>query len=43
MRSEGVQEQGCLRTGSSGPGGRVHGDGGDWQGTLDVLRGERLE
>ena len=39
MRSEGVQEQGCLRTGSSGPVGRVYGDGGDRQGTLDVVRG----
>lgn len=42
-RSEGVQEQGCLRTGSSGPVGRVYGDGEGQQGTVDVVSGERLE
>ena len=43
MRSEGLQERGCFRTGGSGPQGRVYGDGEDQQGTVDVVSGERLE
>ena len=43
MWSKGLQEQGCLRTGGSGPVGRVYGDGEDQQGTVDVVSGERLE